>query len=475
MLYLFVKVHVSNILEASGKIYWCEHIHAQIGSWKYWKLLENIIGEHIGDGDCLSLQVWPSAAVTFSFAAMSIQRRVSPDPSLSVRDLAGPLKAFMKERNNYDLAALVKPKQVKTSWKTSPDIEWMCQVSGLFVEFAKVCPNLCMASTRLKKAIQSCDEDLHCNKTKMSQGDWADKVDVWLRIVAAQFRATKKRYIATMKKAGDSDKEKIDAVLDLVEDQDAPAPGSKSAGSVVELVPFVPQPNSLAQAIPKSNQGSSSNADFSIFKRILEKQDSAPSEPAPVQAPAQGPKQLEAKGPTKAQKLQASQPADSQRSSTNVQRMGVDLGTSVLDKFLAQKPKDPILATPKKKSGAKDKCKGKKKSAMKEIASKANSIKKAGKPMKAVKKTSVMKKTPMKAAKQEAKDKDEAKTSWTMMFYKNSPAYAVRKKGGAQLFQITTLNKNPSKVRGTCEEAMKKLEGGESPTQVKSWAKSQTF
>ena len=37
-----------------------------------------------------------------------------------------------------------------------------------------------------------------------------------------------------------------------------------------------------------------------------------------------------------------------------------------------------------------------------------------------------------------------AKAQWSVMFYKNGPAYAVREKGGKQLFQITTLHRSPT-------------------------------
>ena len=39
---------------------------------------------------------------------MVVHRRISPDPSLGVRELALPLKDYMKERHNWDLLALLK-------------------------------------------------------------------------------------------------------------------------------------------------------------------------------------------------------------------------------------------------------------------------------------------------------------------------------------------------------------------------------
>ena len=66
-----------------------------------------------------------------------------------------------------------------------------------------------------------------------------------------------------------------------------------------------------------------------------------------------------------------------------------------------------------------------------------------------------------------------AKAQWSVMFYKNGPAYAVREKGGKQLFQISTLHRSPTKVRSTCSTAKERLEKGETPKKVKTWAKSQ--
>lgn len=133
-----------------------------------------------------------------------------------------------------------------------------------------------------------------------------------------------------------------------------------------------------------------------------------------------------------------------------------------MDHFLKQQPEDPVLATPLKKTGPgkKRKIESVPKKTMKAPTKKAM---KAPSPKKA-----------MKAMKKAMKQKPLAQSSgFIMMFYKHGPAYAVRKKKGKQLFQITTLHKSPSKVRQTCQMAMDKLDNGESPSKVKTWAKAQ--
>ena len=118
---------------------------------------------------------------------MVFQRRISPDPLLGVRELALPLKDYMKEKHNWDLLALLKPKQAKTSWKTAPDVEWLAAIAGLYVRFAKLSPNLCLSGSKLRICLQKLDEEMKLNTTTMTRQDWSDKLDTWLRIAAAQY------------------------------------------------------------------------------------------------------------------------------------------------------------------------------------------------------------------------------------------------------------------------------------------------
>lgn len=388
---------------------------------------------------------------------MVCQRRISPDPLLGVRELALPLKDYMKEKHNWDLLALLKPKQAKTSWKTAPDVEWLAAIAGLYVRFAKLSPNLCLAGSKLRICLQKLDEEMKLNTTTMTRQDWSDKLDTWLRIAAAQYRALKKKYICSMKKASDQEKQNIDSVLALVEDQEqcgddlplqAPAVSKTEKQEQCQaIVPYVAMNSSQPQAADSR----------SIFKRILAKKDSCPESPSPSKVTASV--EYDQKAGASSHKVAVKKPL-------------------ALQTFLGQQPKDPVLKEAQKHDTKKKKNKEK---PAKKVAPK-------GQGKKQVKKAASLKKKPSKKAvspaasqkqevpeapgKKAAKVKG-AKALWSVMFYKNGPAYAVREKGGKQLFQITTLHRSPTKVRSTCSTAKERLEKGETPEKVKTWAKSQ--
>ena len=385
---------------------------------------------------------------------MVVHRRISPDPSLGVRELALPLKDYMKERHNWDLLALLK-KQNKTSWKTAPDVELLSDIAGLYVKFAKLSPNLCLSGSKLRMCLQKLDEEMKLNTTTMTRETWSDKLDTWLRIAAAQYRALKRKYICSMKKASEQEKQNIDSVLTLVEDQEqcndlscqAPVASEKEKQEQCQaIVPYV---------VTNSSEPKAATNNRLIFKKILEKEDSCPESPSPA-------------------KMKAEVASSHKEPVKN---------PLALQTFLAQQPKDPVLVkvqknhTKKKKKNnkqepaKKDAPKSKGKKPMKKAANpKKKAAKKAVSPA-AIQQQEVPEAPGKKVAK--AKTKSQGKAQWSMMFYKNGPAYALREKGGKQLFQITTLHRSPTKVRGTCSTAKEMLEKGESPEKVKIWAKSQ--
>ena len=290
---------------------------------------------------------------------MVVQRRISPDPSLGVRELALPLKDYMKEKHNWDLLALLKPKQNKTSWKTAPDVAWLSAIAGLYVKFAKLSPNLCLSGSKLRMCLQKLDEEMKLNTTTMTRETWSDKLDTWLRIAAAQYRALKRKYICSMKKASDQEKQNIDSVLTLVEDQEqcddlscqAPVASEKEKQEQCQaIVPYVVKDSSEPKAATNNRL---------IFKKILEKKDSCPESPSPA-------------------KMKAEVASSHKEPVKN---------PLALQTFLAQQPKDPVLGkvqknhTKKKKNhkqepAKKDAPKSKRKKPMKKAA---NPKKKAAK------------------------------------------------------------------------------------------------
>ena len=393
-----------------------------------------------------------------SSTAMGVQRRISPDPSLGVRELASPLKDYMKEKHNWDLLALLKPKLAKTSWKTAPDVAWLSAIAGLYVRFAKLSPNLCLSGSKLRVCLQKLDDEMKLNTSTMTSQDWCDKLDTWLRIAAAQYRTLKKKYICSMKKASEQEKQNIDSVLALVEDCDDLPPQAPAAS--------VTQKQEQCQAIVPYVAPKSAENSRSIFKKILEKKDSCPESPSPA-------------------KMLASKKESQKAQEASYHKEAVKQPLA-LKAFLAQQPKDPVLKEVQK-THAKKKNKNKKEPAKKgsskgqgkkQVKKVSSPKKKPGK--KAAKKVvspaaSQQQELPEAAGKKAAKVKAKGKvrTQWCVMFYKKGPSYAVRKKGGKQLFQISTLHKSPSKVRDTCSTAMEMLEKGQTPEKVKTWAKSQ--
>jgi hypothetical protein len=60
---------------------------------------------------------------------------------------------------------------------------------------------------------------------------------------------------------------------------------------------------------------------------------------------------------------------------------------------------------------------------------------------------------------------------YTIMVYKNSGAHALRIQGGKQLFQITAASRVQSQL--ILKEAMKRVQAGAQPEDVKAWARTQ--
>ena len=71
---------------------------------------------------------------------MSLQRqRLTADPCLGVGGIMSPMVTWLKEQGKYDLASLLEPKAA-VSWKTSPNLEWLCSLESLFEKLLKVVP-----------------------------------------------------------------------------------------------------------------------------------------------------------------------------------------------------------------------------------------------------------------------------------------------------------------------------------------------
>lgn len=69
---------------------------------------------------------------------------------------------------------------------------------------------------------------------------------------------------------------------------------------------------------------------------------------------------------------------------------------------------------------------------------------------------------------------DPFKPAFEIMYYKEPKhSWAIRQKGGKQLFQITCQHRPKENLRDMMLQAVKKLEAGQSAEQVKEWCRSQ--
>ena len=78
--------------------------------------------------------------------------------------------------------------------------------------------------------------------------------------------------------------------------------------------------------------------------------------------------------------------------------------------------------------------------------------------------------SPVKKPAAKLPQKETEKKMWLKMYYK-AGAWAIRKAGGPQLFQIVC--KPGKKVEKIIDESLQKLADGMDPQKVKEWAKSQ--
>lgn len=208
---------------------------------------------------------------------MSLQRqRLTADPCLGVGDIMQPLVAWMKEKGTYDLSSLLEPKTT-VSWKTAPNIDWLCSLEKLFEKLLKAVPACILPSKKVKLALQKIQSEVtRINFGRKDDDHFFDRMDQLLRIASAQLRDIKQQlsvYQRTMKKASVIEKERVDALLMLIhipanEVEETETQKSEKKPPIKEsctaLVPYV-EPKTTRPA----PEGSGSCPD--IFKRILSK------------------------------------------------------------------------------------------------------------------------------------------------------------------------------------------------------------
>ena len=143
----------------------------------------------------------------------SYVKREIANPDIGIGELMKELQTFVVSSNNFDLMELVAyPGHGAFSWKTSPHAGWMMQMHRLVAKFLQVAPNGVLPSAKLKLAILRLCDYMKVNHTKSCHADFADKVDVRIRIVLAQYRKIKGspyEYQRLMKKATPVEKKQL--------------------------------------------------------------------------------------------------------------------------------------------------------------------------------------------------------------------------------------------------------------------------
>ena len=201
------------------------------------------------------------------------RQRLTADPCLGVGDIMSPMVTWLKEQGKYDLASLLEPKTA-VSWKTSPNLEWLCSLESLFEKLLKVVPACILPSKKVRLALQKIQSEVaRINFGRKDDDTFFDRMDLLLRIAASQLRDLKQQlvdYQRTMKKASVREKEQIDGLLMLIQ---LPANEAGAAPSTSHKKPEPKEPCTalVPYVAPKTALPVPGGSPKNIFSRILSK------------------------------------------------------------------------------------------------------------------------------------------------------------------------------------------------------------
>lgn len=120
---------------------------------------------------------------------------------------------FLDEQCDLDLHAAVSPPGHNVwSWKTAPNLSWMAKISALTIHFLNFAPNGVLSSSKLKNAVLKLAAVKKINRTRYADIDFADQVDLRIRVVLAQLRLLEQKteeYQKAMRKASPEENEHI--------------------------------------------------------------------------------------------------------------------------------------------------------------------------------------------------------------------------------------------------------------------------
>ena len=219
---------------------------------------------------------------------VSLQTRLVPNPCIGVSELMKPLAAFQKLKGaDADIAKVIVPKMGKITWKTAPSVAWLVSLQPLLRSYLEIATNAVLPSKKHKTAITNLrkekraedDQETSFNKTKHSNDDFSDLIDMYIRIACAQLRALKSDEIIaarTWQKTSESELNALQELLGLID------PEVKVANPAATSKAIPPIPSSWqivvaehpADAVSTGANSSSSvlvPEPSEVFQRILAK------------------------------------------------------------------------------------------------------------------------------------------------------------------------------------------------------------
>lgn len=218
-----------------------------------------------------------------------LQTRLVPNPCIGVSELMKPLAAFQKPKGaDTDIAKVIVPKQMaKITWKTAPNVAWLVSLQPLLRSYTAIATNTVLPSKKHKTAITNLckdkmaedDKETSINKTKHSDDDFSDLIDMYIRIACAQLRALKSDEIAaarTWQKASESEANALQELLGLI-DPEVQVANSAATSKAVQPIPASWQlvvAEHPADAVCTATNSSSSvlvPEPSQVFQRILAK------------------------------------------------------------------------------------------------------------------------------------------------------------------------------------------------------------
>lgn len=215
-----------------------------------------------------------------------VQSRLVPNPCIGVGELMKPLLAFQKLHGaEADIAKLIVPKQSKQiTWKTAPNMSWLVGLKSLLRPYLEIATNAVLPSKKHKTAILNlCKEVMpaplekaQLNKTKHSNDDFSDLIDMYIRIACAQLRVLRTDEVQAARawsKASEAEKNAVQELLALID------PESKHSliAAASPAVPPIPSSWQVvvaddASQVPPTSSSSVLVPDPAVvFKRVLDK------------------------------------------------------------------------------------------------------------------------------------------------------------------------------------------------------------